>query len=85
MFDSIVNVNDFLSDHWLSEGFPARLKTLNAAWKERAQYGKNSPLKSLASVSTSYLSARAALPDPKGDGFAEAVTALHSSVLDGMK
>lgn len=81
MFDSIVNVNDFLSDHWLSEGFPARLKTLNAAWKERAQYGKNSPLKSLASISADYLARRAELPGIKADGFAEAVTALHSSVI----
>jgi hypothetical protein len=30
MFDSINNVNDFLSDHWLAEVFPTRLKRLTA-------------------------------------------------------
>ncbi len=26
MFDSIANVNDYLSEHWLAEGFPTKLK-----------------------------------------------------------
>ncbi len=81
MFDSIVNVNDFLSDHWLSEGFPSKLRTLNEDWKQRAEHGKQTPLKALASASGDYLTARAALPGPKADGFTTALSDLHGMLL----
>jgi len=40
VFDSILNVNDFLSPHWLAEVFPGRLKLLVKQWREDAANGK---------------------------------------------
>jgi hypothetical protein len=81
MYDSIRNVGDFLSPHWLDEAFPAKLKNLVKEWRERAEHGKHSPLRGLSSSSGAYLAAKADLPKPGEDGYARAVAALHTLVL----
>ncbi|RVW08225.1 restriction endonuclease subunit M [Prescottella agglutinans] len=81
MFDSISNVNDYLSEHWLAEVFPAKLKDLGKDWKERATQGKDTPLKGLVSVSGSYLRALGQLPDPANPDYAAVVTEMHRDLL----
>lgn len=81
MFDSIDNVNDFLSEHWLAEVFPTRLKDLTARWRDNAEHGKPVPMRELATIATPYLAALAALaelPLPDEEANAETVTALPS-------
>lgn len=85
MYDSIRNVGDFLSPHWLSEAFPAKLKTLTKEWRERNDAGKGpSPLRGLTGVTTRFLDAKADLPGPRDDGFSEAVTYLHTLLLGAL-
>ncbi|MET3641901.1 hypothetical protein ABIC73_003496 [Prescottella equi] len=81
MFDSISNVNDYLSEHWLAEVFPTKLKDLGKDWKERATQGKDTPLKGLASVSGSYLRALGELPDPTHPDYTAIVTDAHRDLL----
>jgi len=81
MYDSIRNVGDFLSGHWLSEAFPGKLKTLTKEWRERVEHGKHSPLRGLSGVSGEFQKAKAALPQPHEDGYTAAVTELHSMLL----
>ena len=50
MYDSIRNVGDFLSPHWLSEAFPGKLRTLTKEWRERTEHGKPSPLRGLTGI-----------------------------------
>ncbi|GAA5120721.1 Eco57I restriction-modification methylase domain-containing protein [Haloechinothrix salitolerans] len=81
MYDSIRNVGDFLSPHWLSEAFPGKLKTLTKEWRERTEHGKHSPLRGLTGATGKFLTAKASLPPPHEEGYAEAVTELHSILL----
>ncbi|WP_370181634.1 restriction endonuclease subunit M [Rhodococcus wratislaviensis] len=81
MFDSISNVNDYLSEHWLAEVFPNKLKDLGKDWKERATQGKETPLKGLATISGGYLRALGELPDPTNPDYAAAVAELHRDLL----
>ena len=74
MFDSINNVNDFLSDHWLAEVFPARLKDLTARWRDNSEHAKPVPVGALSSVATPYLAALAELPPPDDETYVQAVT-----------
>ncbi len=53
-FDSIVVGNDFVSEHWLAEQFPATVKTLRAAWKEREDHNKPTPRSGLLSLATAF-------------------------------
>lgn len=84
MFDSIRNVGDFLSPHWLAEAFPGKLKTLTKEWRERTEHGKHNPMRSLTGISGKYLDAKARLPQPADDDFTDAVTALHAMVLTAL-
>ncbi|MFH5211494.1 restriction endonuclease subunit M [Antrihabitans sp. NCIMB 15449] len=84
MFDSIANVNDYLSEHWLAEVFPNKLRDLAKTWKERATQGKDTPLKGLVAINGNYLTALAGLPEPSSAGFADAVTATHRDLLIAM-
>lgn len=84
MYDTIRNVGDFLSPHWLSEAFPGKLKTLTKDWRERATQGKHTPLKGLAGTSGRFLAAKAGLPKPGEDGYTDAVTELHSLLLNAL-
>ncbi|ACU98479.1 Eco57I restriction-modification methylase domain-containing protein [Saccharomonospora viridis] len=84
MYDSIRNVGDFLSPHWLSEAFPGKLRQLSKDWRERATKGKHSPLKALSTVAGKFLAAKALLPRPHQDGYSEAVTELHILVLKAL-
>ena len=47
MDDVIVNDTEFLSAHWLAEGFPARLSGLVKGWRAQAKAGGANPLHSL--------------------------------------
>lgn len=84
MFDSISNVNDFLSEHWLAEVFPNRLRDLTKRWKEEHEHGKPTPLRGLAGIAHSYLTALAELPRPELDGFQAAVGDLHGQLLSAI-
>lgn len=81
MFDSIQNVNDFLSEHWLAEVFPAKLKEHSRRWKELADQDKKTPLRGLSSISGRYLTALGDLPSPASAGYVGRVTELHIELL----
>ena len=81
MFDSIANVNDYLSEHWLAEVFPAKLKDLAATWKELAAKGKPTPVRGLASLNGGYLTGLASLPEPTHQDFPDLVTQVHQGLL----
>ncbi|UIR37661.1 restriction endonuclease subunit M [Rhodococcus sp. DMF-1] len=81
MFDSISNVNDYLSEHWLAEVFPSKLKELGKVWKERADQEKTTPIKGLIGVSGSYLRTLGDLPDPTHPDYATVVAEAHESLL----
>ncbi|WIM87436.1 restriction endonuclease subunit M [Candidatus Mycobacterium wuenschmannii] len=81
LFDSIANVNDYLSEHWLAEVFPAKLKELSATWKELAGKGKETPVRGLATLNGSYLTALASLPDRSDQEFVGLVTQTHQILL----
>ena len=73
MDDVIVNDTEFLSAHWLAEGFPARLSGLVKGWRAQAKAGGADPLHGLLSVSGDYLRAvHQALDITEGTGGAVA-------------
>ncbi|ASR03334.1 Eco57I restriction-modification methylase domain-containing protein [Gordonia rubripertincta] len=84
MFDSIQNVNDFLSEHWLAEVFPARLKEHSRRWKELADQDKKTPLRGLSSISGQYLGALGDLPSPASADYVGRVTELHVELLSAV-
>lgn len=84
MFDSIVNVNDFLSEHWLAEVFPSRLRDLTRRWRDDDEHGKATPWHGLQKVAGGYLTAKAELPEPRDDSYADAVTRLHTRLLSAV-
>jgi len=81
MFDSIANVNDYLSEHWLAEVFPSKLKELAATWKELAAKGKQTPVRGLATFNGGYLADLASLPEPTHPDFRDLVTQAHQRLL----
>jgi hypothetical protein len=81
MFDSIANVNDYLSEHWLAEVFPSKLKDLAATWKELAAKGKETPVRGLSALNGSYLTELASLPDSTHQDFKDLVTQAHQTLL----
>ncbi len=84
MFDSIHNVNDFLSEHWLAEVFPSSLKKLSGQWKEWAEKGKSTPVKGLSAIAAGYIRDLGDLPDPALDTAPTRVTELHTTLLDAV-
>ena len=83
MFDSIHNVNDFLSEHWLAEVFPSSLKTLTRQWKEWSEQGKSTPVKGLTAIAAGYIKDLGDLPEA-GETLAGRVTELHAVLLDAV-
>ncbi|OPX17061.1 restriction endonuclease subunit M [Gordonia sp. i37] len=83
MFDSIHNVNDFLSEHWLAEVFPSSLKTLARQWKEWSEQGKSTPVKGLTAIASGYIKDLGDLPWD-GDTLTDRVTELHAVLLDAV-
>ncbi|GGK67585.1 Eco57I restriction-modification methylase domain-containing protein [Nocardia camponoti] len=84
MFDSIANVNDYLSEHWLAEVFPTKLSALGKDWRERAKLGKDSPVKGLAGLGDRYLRSLGELPDSTHADYATLITELHRTLLQAM-
>ncbi|WP_431817962.1 Eco57I restriction-modification methylase domain-containing protein [Gordonia jacobaea] len=84
MFDSIHNVNDFLSEHWLAEVFPSSLKKLSGQWKEWAEQGKSTPVKGLSAIAAGYIRDLGDLPDPALDTAPTRVTELHTTLLEAV-
>lgn len=84
MYDSIRNVGDFLSPHWLSEAFPGKLRALTKEWRERTEHGKPSPLRGLTGITARFLRAKADLPRPHEEDYSRAVTTLHTLLLDAL-
>ncbi|MGW5524845.1 Eco57I restriction-modification methylase domain-containing protein [Gordonia sp. NPDC003950] len=83
MFDSIHNVNDFLSEHWLAEVFPSSLKTLTRQWKEWSEQGKSTPVKGLTAIAAGYIKGLGDLPED-GETLTGRVTELHAVLLDAV-
>ncbi|WP_156529419.1 hypothetical protein, partial [Gordonia sp. 852002-10350_SCH5691597] len=83
MFDSIHNVNDFLSEHWLAEVFPSSLKTLTRQWKEWSEQGKSTPVKGLTAIAAGYIKDLGDLPEAD-ETLAGRVTELHAVLLDAV-
>jgi hypothetical protein len=81
MFDSIANVNDYLSEHWLAEVFPSKLKDLAATWKELAAKGKETPVRGLAGLNGAYLTELASLPESTHQDYQDLVTQAHQTLL----
>ncbi|WHU46827.1 restriction endonuclease subunit M [Gordonia sp. L191] len=81
MFDSIHNVNDFLSEHWLAEVFPTNLKSLARQWKEWAEQDKPTPVKGLASIASTYIRDLGDLSALTADTIDARVTELHATLL----
>ncbi|MGY2001695.1 class I SAM-dependent DNA methyltransferase [Blastococcus sp. SYSU DS1024] len=81
-FDTIVVGNDLVSEHWLAEQFPATVKALRAAWKEREEHGKATPRSGLLALAGTFgvdlarLRERAAMDREDLDGLRR----LHASV-----
>ncbi|MCZ2859985.1 DNA methyltransferase [Blastococcus sp. VKM Ac-2987] len=81
-FDTIVVGNDLVSEHWLAEQFPATVKALRAAWKEREEHGKATPRSGLLALAGTFgvdlarLRERAAMDREDLDG----LRLLHASV-----
>lgn len=84
MFDTIVNANEFLSDHWLSEAYPAKLTALTKDWTARDGAGESTPNRALASIATAYAAALLDLPAPRDASYAADLTAAHSRLLTAM-
>ena len=81
MFDSIANVNDYLSEHWLAEVFPSKLKDLAATWKELAAKGKETPVRGLVALNGAYLTELASLPERNHQDLPDLVTRAHQTLL----
>lgn len=81
MFDSVNNVNDFLSEHWLAEVFPAKLRELGKEWRECAERGKDTPVRGLAATAGAYAKELGDLPSSAASDFVDRVTAAHKSLL----
>jgi len=84
VFDSIHNVNDYFSAHWLAEAFPGKLVALTKVWKSRSESGKSSPLQGLSSIAAAYLTGLAELPMATGATYADELTDLHLTLLTAM-
>ncbi|MFT0614641.1 Eco57I restriction-modification methylase domain-containing protein [Rhodococcus qingshengii] len=84
MFDSVSNVNDYLSEHWLAEVFPNKLKDLSKGWKELASQGKDTPVKGLSTISGNYLTALGKLPEPTQADYVASVTELHRMLISAV-
>lgn len=78
-FDSIVVGNDLVSEHWLAEQFPATVKTLRAAWKEREEHSKTTPRSGLLALSATF---GAELVRLRENADVNRLRALHVSVRD---
>src|SRR3954463_7697073 len=86
-FDTIVVGNDLVSEHWLAEQFPATVKALRAAWKEREEHGKATPRSGLLGLAATFgvdlgrLRERAAMDREDLDGLSR----LHASVRSALQ
>jgi hypothetical protein len=81
VFDSIHNVGDFLSPHWLAEVFPRRLKELHADWAERRSHGKAEPWHELIRAAEPFGKVRARLAEAANGQLAATTRELHDVVL----
>ncbi len=76
-FDTIVVGNDFVSEHWLAEQFPATVTKARAAWKEREEHSKTTPRSGLVALAGEFGSALVRLRESRDR---EALRALHATV-----
>lgn len=53
-FDTIVVGNDFVSEHWLAEQFPATVTKQRGVWKEREEHQKVTPRSALTALAGSF-------------------------------
>ncbi|MGH4015557.1 MAG: Eco57I restriction-modification methylase domain-containing protein [Pseudonocardiaceae bacterium] len=81
-FDSVVVGNDLVSEHWLAEQFPATVKTLRAAWKEREEHSKATPRSGLLTLSATF---GAELVRLREDADVDRLRALHATVRKALQ
>ena len=81
-FDSIIVGNDLVSEHWLSEQFPATVKTLRAAWQEREEHGKPTPRSGLRDLAGTFGARLARLREHASTGRtgSDELSQLHTAV-----
>jgi hypothetical protein len=86
-FDSIVVGNDLVSEHWLAEQFPATVKSLRGAWKEREDYGKATPRSALLTLAGTFGVGLARLRErgTAGRGEEAELRALHAAVRGALQ
>ena len=76
-FDTIVVGNDFVSEHWLAEQFPAAVTKQRVAWKEREEHSKVTPRSGLVALASEF---GAALVRLRESGDVDALRSLHEQV-----
>lgn len=81
MGDEIRNDTEFLSAHWLEEGFPARRSALYTQWQAAHKGGRFDPLHAVASTAGEYLAA--VQGDQNGAGRA-ARTEAHRTMVSAL-
>lgn len=84
MGDEIRNDTEFLSAHWLEEGFPTRRSALYKEWQAAHKEGRFDPLHAVASTINDYLAALGSDRDDHGTTHAHRalVTALGLAPTD---
>ncbi|MCI1661617.1 MAG: hypothetical protein LKI27_01770, partial [Actinomyces sp.] len=78
MGDEIRNDTEFLSAHWLEEGFPTRRSALYTEWQRAHKDGRPDPLHAVASLAGDYL---AALGGDRDDG---GITQAHRALVTAL-
>ena len=81
MFDTICVIADYVSPHWLSEYFPARLKELQNEWAERHEHHKPDPWHGLIRVAGPFAKGRARVAELANGTLVQATQDLHGLLL----
>ena len=81
MFDTICVIADYVSPHWLSEYFPARLKELQNEWAERHEHHKPDPWHGLIRVAGPFAKGRARVAELANGTVVQATQDLHALLL----
>ena len=81
MFDTIGVIADYVSPHWLSEYFPARLKELQNEWAERHEHHKPDPWHGLIRAAGPFAKGRARVAELANGTVVQATRDLHDLLL----
>jgi len=81
VFDTICVIADYVSPHWLSEYFPARLKELQNEWAERHEHHKPDPWHGLIRAAGPFAKGRARVAELANGTVVQATRDLHDLLL----